>query len=504
MPAWAGYVKRKARMLSLTRPGTRARRCGLWLSLAVVVPLVAATLVLGNPLAGRASAITIPMVFPLESRVTVTRSFMAPRDGHLHQGIDLLAPKMTREMAAVSGTVTLQVRTYNGQPWYTLWLAGDDGHGYYYSHINNDTPGTNDGKGLLEYAFAPGVVTGTRVSQGQFIAYCGDSGNASSPHLHFQVHETTSMFSPAVDPYDSLYRAPLANGAAPPLWPVPRLTSYEQTNSKIAYTGQWSTLSATGASGGSYTHADSKAGALIWFEGTRLELLATKAASQGKALVSVDGGAPQSVDLYSATTLFKKTVWSTGVLDEGTHTVSLTWTGDESATGGGIGVNIDAIDVTGKLIQAPMLTTSQQSSSFLAYRGIWRVSSTPSASGGSFTYADSWGASVTAQFTGIYIAWMAKKSGLYGKAELTLDGGEPVTVDLYSAMSSYRQKVWNSGLLPYGVHTLKIRWTGVKNLAAGGTTVNLDGLQVMGAFHPVGAAVWEGPTAGTTIEPPAH
>jgi len=62
---------------------------------------------------------------------------------------------MTKEVAVVSGTVTLQVRDYQGQPWYTLWLAGDDGRGYYYSHINNDTPGTDDGRGAFRMPSRP-------------------------------------------------------------------------------------------------------------------------------------------------------------------------------------------------------------------------------------------------------------------------------------------------------------------------------------------------------------
>ena len=116
----------------------------------------------------------------------------------------------------------------------------------------------------------------------------------------------------------------------------------------------------------------------------------------------------------------------------------------------------DALSVTGKLIQAPVLSTSQQSNSLLTYRGAWKTSSTSSASGGSFRYADSSGASVTMQFSGVYVAWIARKSAASGEAKLTLDGGDPVVVDLYSASTLYRQKVWNSGVLDDGTHVLKI------------------------------------------------
>ena len=190
----------------------------------IFVVAAAAMLWLGaGPLAARASAVTIPIVWPLEIRVPLLHDYLAPRVGHLHQGTDLLAPKMTKELAAVSGTVTLRVGTYSGWPEYSLWLKGDDGHGYFYIHINNDTPGTDDGKGGLPNAFAPGLVTGSHVQQGQFIAYVGDSGNAefTVPHLHFEIHETTSMSSPSMNPYDSLAAAPMA-GTTPPPSPPPQ------------------------------------------------------------------------------------------------------------------------------------------------------------------------------------------------------------------------------------------------------------------------------------------
>jgi hypothetical protein len=394
------------------------------------------------------------------------------------------------------------VEDWNGKPWYSLWLAGDDGHGYSYSHENNDNPGTDDGRGGVKWAFAPGLATGSHVRQGQFIAYCGDSGNAEveGPQLHFEIHETTSMTSPAIDPYDSLHGAPLANGARPPAWPVPKLARYEQSNSKITYTGAWSTVSDGVASGGSYICADAEAGALIWFEGTRLDVLVTKAADQGVALLSVDGGPPASVDLYNPSTLAKQAVCSTGTLPEGTHTVTLTWAGESSATGGGTGVNIDALNVTGTLIQAPKLSTCQQGDSLLKYKGSWTTVSTNSASGGSLRRSDSPGATLTVQFSGIYAGWIAEKGPACGRARLTLDGGDPVTVDLYSPSPLYRQKVWSSGLIGDGTHVLTIEWTGAQASAASGTGINVDALQLIGALDRVGSASWWGPADFTTIE----
>src|SRR5262249_46808155 len=78
-----------------------------------------------------------------------------------------------------------------------------DGWEYWYIHINNDTPGTDDGANPRQWRFAPGIAVGTHVKAGQFIAYMGDSGDAETTqaHLHFELHEPSGT---AIDPYTSL------------------------------------------------------------------------------------------------------------------------------------------------------------------------------------------------------------------------------------------------------------------------------------------------------------
>jgi hypothetical protein len=459
---------------------------------AVASIVLAALVVVGNPLTDRASATTIPMVFPLEFRVTVRHDYLAPRVGHLHQGTDLMAAKMTKELACVSGTVTLRVGTYNGVPEYSLWLVGDDGHGYFYIHINNDTPGTDDGKGGLKYAFAPGLVSGAHVEQGQHIAYVGDSGNAegTGPHLHFEIHETTSMSSPSMDPYDSLVNAPLADGTLPPPPPsTPNGTRFQQNNTNIVYTGKWVTFVTSGASGGSYAYADSTAGASVWFTGTQLDLIATKGYTQGKARVSVDGGDSVLVDLYSSTTLRQQRVWSTGPLAQGTHKVTISWTGLAHTSGGATRVNIDAVDVQGSLIAPPpsgvSVTRYQQNNTNIAYSGKWMNFITSGASGGSYAYADSTaGASIW--FSGTKLDLIATKGYTQGKARVSVDGGAPVLVDLYNPTTLRQQKVWSTGTLAQGTHKVTISWTGLAHASGGTTRVNIDAVDVTGTLVKAG------------------
>lgn len=136
--------------------------------------------------------ITLPMLFPVVGRVSWSDTFLASRGGgtRWHRGQDLVAPKMTPVVAAFDGTVYPR----GGPAHYLLTLVGDDGWSAEYMHLNNDTPGTDDGKGGEAYAFAPGIRPGVRVVAGQLLGWVGDSGNAEGtvPHLHFElVHRPT-------------------------------------------------------------------------------------------------------------------------------------------------------------------------------------------------------------------------------------------------------------------------------------------------------------------------
>ena len=170
------------------------------------------------------SSVVVPILYPMEKRVSWTDTFGAARSGgRTHAGNDLMAPKMTPLLAVVDGTLdwmnfTGQLSSYNNLPYYNILLRGDDGNDYFYIHLNNDTPGTDDGKGGTQYAYAPGLKNGSRVHCGDVIGYVGDSGNAEDvgSQLHFEIHlggyvsaTGSQTRSPsAIDPYASLKAAP--------------------------------------------------------------------------------------------------------------------------------------------------------------------------------------------------------------------------------------------------------------------------------------------------------
>jgi len=135
-------------------------------------------------------------------------------------------------------------------------------------------------------------------------------------------------------------------------------------------------------------------------------------------------------------------------------------------------------------VTAATLARYEESDPRLAYSGDWSTITDDAASGTSLFQAADPLASVTVTFEGTYLAWIARRSPVYGMAEVTLDGQNLGTIDLYDAGAGMgrQQKVWGSGTLEPGVHTVTISCTGEKNPAATDTIVGIDAFDVVGAL----------------------
>jgi hypothetical protein len=139
----------------------------------------------------------------VNGKVTYYDDFGACRDGCArgHEGNDLMGAKLTPLVAAAGGKVSFLRTDASGTSGNMLTIKDDEGWTYVYIHVNNDTPGTDDGLNPEAWRFAPGIKLGSRVSAGDLIGYMGDSGNAenSGAHLHFEMHKPDgSAFSPYV------------------------------------------------------------------------------------------------------------------------------------------------------------------------------------------------------------------------------------------------------------------------------------------------------------------
>jgi murein DD-endopeptidase MepM/ murein hydrolase activator NlpD len=128
-----------------------------------------------------------PMIFPVLGPNHYTDTFDAPRSGgRTHEATDIMADKMVPVVAVADGTVGWMHDEIGGNCC-AFALNHDDGWASWYIHLNNDSPGTDDGLG---WGFADGMAQGVHVSAGQLIGWVGDSGNAESvsSHLHFELH----------------------------------------------------------------------------------------------------------------------------------------------------------------------------------------------------------------------------------------------------------------------------------------------------------------------------
>ena len=133
--------------------------------------------VIGRTLTVPGGSASLPC--PVRGRVTLVNDWGFPRSGgRFHEGNDLFAKRGTPVIAVVSGTVVQKTGPIGGRQ---VKLMGDDGVGYYGTHLD---------------AFGHAG----RVAAGTVIGYVGNTGNAagSAPHLHFEVHPGDG---PAVNPY---------------------------------------------------------------------------------------------------------------------------------------------------------------------------------------------------------------------------------------------------------------------------------------------------------------
>ncbi len=137
-------------------------------------------------------------VFPIEGAPTRFRDTWGDRrsGGRRHTGTDIISPRGTEIRAIADGVVTeMSYRKSSG-----YYLRIDHGHGWEsaYLHLNNDTYGTDDGKGGTWTAYYPTLTVGTRVFAGDVIGYVGDSGNSEDtiPHVHLAISHQDKKVNP--------------------------------------------------------------------------------------------------------------------------------------------------------------------------------------------------------------------------------------------------------------------------------------------------------------------
>jgi murein DD-endopeptidase MepM/ murein hydrolase activator NlpD len=109
-----------------------------------------------------------------------------PRGTGFHYGIDMRAPTGTTVWAVKPGNVHYATENAGGL---VTYLFADGGNVYYYAHLSGFIGGGD-----------------RRVAQGDALGLVGESGNATAPHLHFEIR-LGSVTAHGIDPYPTLKNA---------------------------------------------------------------------------------------------------------------------------------------------------------------------------------------------------------------------------------------------------------------------------------------------------------
>ena len=148
-----------------------------WIPLAVLVVAAAACFPPGQG----------PVVNDFRCPVDGSRytNSYGPRGSGFHYGIDMLAPTGTLVWAVKPGNVHYAIEGAGG---IVAYLFADGGTVYYYAHMSEIIGGDR------------------RVAQGDAIGRVGRTGNATAPHLHFEMR-LGGVNSKGTNPYNTLRAA---------------------------------------------------------------------------------------------------------------------------------------------------------------------------------------------------------------------------------------------------------------------------------------------------------
>ena len=255
----------------------------------------------------------------------------------------------------------------------------------------------------------------------------------------------------------------------------------EESDPAVTLSGEWtSTESHWGYSGGTAMQSSvAGAKATFTFTGTSVRWYSSRSRAGGEARVSVDGGPARTVSLRSGTGEVIRTPAITIYdLSDGPHTLTI-----EVLSGVVVVVGFDVQPDT-------TLSHWQDTNPEFVFSAGWTKASTafPWSGNGDTnapelpvtaheTYVG--GETVTLPFRGTGIKWIGYTGPDAGIAQVQIDGGAPVEVDLYSPTAKYQALVWMVKGLADGNHTLTITTTGGRNPAASAARVVVDAVDVM-------------------------
>ena len=259
-------------------------------------------------------------------------------------------------------------------------------------------------------------------------------------------------------------------------------TTYEENNSLIKYSGNWTSEALSSYSGGISKYSNQKWATITFsFNGTGFKWYGLANKYKGIANVYVDG-VKYSVDTYSSTSVNQKLFFEKTGLTNGTHTVRIEVTG----LGNGSYINIDKLDIIGGNLVPVAINTYEENNPYIYYSGSWNTESMNSYSAGVSKYSNQKGASINFTFNGTGFRWYGLANIHKGVANVYVDGTK-YSVNTYSSTTINNKLFFEKNGLQNGKHTVKIEVSDTTP----GKYINIDNIDIINGLIPVAINTYE-------------
>lgn len=136
-------------------------------------------------------------ISPVRIPLSLSSNFGELRTDHFHSGIDIKTQGVTgKEVVAAADGYVYRITVSTGGFGKALYLRHPNGYSTVYAHLEKFTPEIDEYLISRQYEEKSFMVTlwppkeRFRFEQGDVIAYSGNSGSSSGPHLHYEIRKS--------------------------------------------------------------------------------------------------------------------------------------------------------------------------------------------------------------------------------------------------------------------------------------------------------------------------
>ncbi|MFN8007242.1 MAG: fibronectin type III domain-containing protein [Terriglobia bacterium] len=353
---------------------------------------------------------------------------------------------------------------------------------------------------------APSGLTATKISTSQInLSWTDNSGNESGFRIERKlgvggtyseiavvgVNVTTysntglnngSVYYYRVRAYNGAGNSGYSNEANACTGTLSSTGTYDSNSTNVVYTGSWALTTSyplSYASTLNYSSAQNDR-ATFSFSGDDVTYVFTKDGFRGIANIKIDGIDKGNLDLYTPSgpnlnKLFQVAKSYSG-LGAGNHTIEVTVTNTKNGSSGGVTIDVDAF-IVGITTVGPNATPYDERVANVKWIGSWTQSSYTGAYNNTLTSTSSQFYAATLTFTGTQVTYYFSKHSQRGIAQVTIDGIDKGTIDLFSSTLLLQQTATYPSL-GTGIHTIHVEVTGTKNASSTGTLVDIDAFKI--------------------------